>query len=86
MTGMAINQTSLSLYKKQGYGMTNPDPKCPVMRRRPLAVTFGPQRSAKGGQVQRVNFFWGELNFFKKTNLMSFAPALKNTVHTVQFL
>ena len=55
--------TRLSLDKKQGYGMTNPDSKCPVMRRRPLAVTFGSQRSARGGQnalqvhMQCVNNF-----------------------------
>ena len=63
--------------------MTNPDPKCPVMRRRPLAVTFGPQRSARGGrQVWVGRYVLGRLNL--KKNLLIFAPALQNTVHTVQ--
>ena len=54
---VVVNETRLCLDKKQGYGMTNPDPKCPVMRRRPFAVTFGPQ-SAGMVQTFHVNYFW----------------------------
>ena len=81
MTGMTINQTWLSLDKKQGYGMTNPDPKCPVMRRRPSAVTFGPQsqRSARGVQTIAV------CQYFLRTSHY-FVSSVKHSTYFVSFL
>ena len=74
--------------KKQGYGMTNPDPKCPVMRRRPLPVTFGPQGSA-GGVVHSLQCTFAKIALnYSEEYPVSFVPsgAVKYSTTLFSFL